>query len=399
MLSKNAAGANDTADVIRHTLPVVEQSIGDISQRFYHRMFTAQPELLHDLFNRGNQANGSQQQALAGSIAVFARASVTHPEVPPRAMLERIAHKHASLNITPEQYRIVYEHLFAAIADVLGDAVTPEVAAAWSEVYWTMADTLVDIENELYRSSDAPDRNTWRTYRVTARYRETADVTTFQAVPADGSAAPAGRPGQYVSVQVPVSDGAKQIRQYSLTNTHNGTVQFAVKRVADDPAGEVSTRLHEHVHEGDLLRISAPFGDVVLSDGDHPVVLASAGIGATPIVSMLNHLANTGSRRTVTAVHADTTPQNHPLRGDFEQLLGKLPNGTGHVFYESPGPGHPPERTGYVDLRTVPVPTDSTAYLCGPLPFLRSMHSQLVDVGVSPDAIHYEVFGPDLWFE
>src|SRR5699024_7579262 len=155
--------------VIRHTLPVVEQSIGDISQRFYHRMFTAQPELLHDLFNRGNQANGSQQQALTGSIAVLARASLTHQEVPPRAMLDRIAHNPASVNIAAEEYRSVYAQLFAAVADVLGDAVTLEVAAAWSEVYWTMADTLVDIEDELYRSSDAPDRNTWRTYRVTAR--------------------------------------------------------------------------------------------------------------------------------------------------------------------------------------------------------------------------------------
>src|SRR5699024_2080842 len=294
-----------------------------------------------------------------GSIAVFAQAIVNDPETPPRAMLERIAHKHASLNITPEQYQLVYEHLFAAIADVLGEAATPEVAAAWSEVYWTMADTLVDIENDLYRASDAPDRDTWRTHRIVARYRETADVATFQAVPADGSPAPAGKPGQDVSVQVPVGDGAKQIRQHSLSNTHDGTVQFAVKRVADDPAGEVSTQLHDNINEDDLLRISAPFGDVVLADDQQPVLLASAGIGATPIVSMLNHLANTGSQQQVTAIHADTTPDTHPLRGDFEQLPGKLPNGTGHVFYENPGSDHPAERTGYVDLRTVPVPADS----------------------------------------
>lgn len=391
--------SNQSAEVINDTLPVVEQSIKDISRRFYDQMFTAHPELLRDLFNRGNQANGSQQQALAGSIAVFARASVNHPDVPPRAMLDRIAHKHASLNITPEQYQVVYEHLFAAIGDVLGDAVTPDVANAWSEVYWTMADTLVEIENDLYRSTGASDRDTWRTYRITARHRETSDVATFQAVPADGSPAPEGKPGQYVSVQVPVSDGARQIRQYSLTNTNNGTVQFAVKRIADDPAGEVSTRLHDEVHEGDLLRISSPFGDVALADGESPVLLASAGIGTTPIVSMLNHLADTGSHRTVTAVHADSAPATHPLRADFEQLLGKLPHATGHVFYENPEPGHPVERTGYVDLRSVPVHTDSTAYLCGPLPFLRTMHSQLIDAGLSEDAIHYEVFGPDLWFE
>ncbi len=110
---------------IRATLPAVGAAIGDIADLFYEKLFAAHPELLRDLFNRGNQASGDQRRALAGSIAAFATALVEHPDTRPDVMLERIAHKHASLGVTPDQYEVVHTHLFAAIADVLGDAVTP----------------------------------------------------------------------------------------------------------------------------------------------------------------------------------------------------------------------------------------------------------------------------------
>lgn len=132
---------------VRATLPAVGAGIDDIADLFYRKLFDARPELLRDLFNRGNQASGAQRQALAGSIASFAAQLVEHPDVRPDAMLIRIANKHASLGITPQQYEVVHTHLFAAIAEVLGDAVTPEVAAAWDEVYWLMANALITIES------------------------------------------------------------------------------------------------------------------------------------------------------------------------------------------------------------------------------------------------------------
>ncbi|GAA1898890.1 hypothetical protein GCM10009753_30100 [Streptantibioticus ferralitis] len=115
---------------IRATLPAVGAAIDEIAAVFYTKLFAAHPELERDLFNRGNQANGAQRQALAGSVAAFASALIEHPDVRPDTMLTRIAHKHASLGITRDQYEIVRTHLFAAIADVLGEAVTDEVAAA-----------------------------------------------------------------------------------------------------------------------------------------------------------------------------------------------------------------------------------------------------------------------------
>ncbi|MER5554999.1 globin domain-containing protein [Streptomyces sp. NPDC002793] len=386
---------------VRATLPAVGAAIGDIADLFYRKLFEAHPELLRDLFNRGNQASGAQRQALAGSIAAFATQLVEHPDTRPDVMLSRIANKHASLGITAPQYEIVHTHLFAAIAEVLGDAVTPEVAAAWDEVYWLMANALIAIEERLYAHRAVAAGDVWREWTVTSRAEDTQDVATFRITPSDGTPAPGFRPGQYVSVQVELPDGARQIRQYSLTGTTGaGHRTFSVKRVRgeDGPEGEVSAHLHARLSPGDRLRVSAPYGDLVL-DGtdDAPLLLASAGIGCTPILSMLEHLAEEGHPSPVTVVHGDRSPADHALRVDHAALTGGLPDASAHFWYEHPEPGHPAHRTGTVDLSGLPVAPRTRAYLCGPLPFMRAVRSQLLDKGVSAADIHYEVFGPDLW--
>ncbi|MEU2868909.1 globin domain-containing protein [Streptomyces olivoreticuli] len=386
-----------STEIVRATLPAVGGAIGEITPLFYDKLFADRPDLLRDLFNRGNQANGTQRQALAGAIAAFATALVEHPEIRPDAMLSRIAHKHASLGIAPEQYPLVQRHLFAAIAEVLGDAVTPEVAAAWDEVYWLMAGALIAIEARLHEEAGTPDGDTLVPYRIVGRLRETAEVTTFLVRPLDGRPLPASRPGQYVSVQVELPDGARQIRQYSLSGHPDDALQFSVKRLAGDPDGEVSHHLHDRLGVGDTLLVSAPFGDVVLDGGDAPVLLASAGIGCTPMIGMLSHLAATGATRRVIAVHADRGESTHAFRTDLLQLTAKLPDAVAHVWYEEPEAGHPADRTGRADLAAIDIPAGTTAYLCGPLPFLRSVRTQLLAAGVAAADIHYEVFGPDLW--
>ncbi|MFJ7148027.1 globin domain-containing protein [Streptomyces sp. NPDC100445] len=385
-----------SAATVRATLPAVGAGLGEITERFYGRLFAARPELLRDLFNRGNQASGTQQRALAGSIAAFASHLLDHPDRRPDAMLARIAHKHASLGITEEQYEVVHEHLFAAIAEVLGDAVTPAVAAAWDEVYWLMAHALVAVEKRLYEESGGPG---FREFEVVERITETADAVTFRLRPADGGPVAAFRAGQYVSVRVALADGARQIRQYSLSGAPGETVrQITVKRVRGGaaPDGEVSHHLHTRVHPGDLLELSEPFGDLVLAGGpDTPLLLASAGIGVTPMAAMLADLAASGHRGPVTVVHGDRSPADHALRADQRAYADALPDASVHLFYERDAA--PGERTGLVDLAGIAVPPGTHAYLCGPLPFLRAVRAQLIGRGVAPADVHYEVFGPDLW--
>ncbi|MFF4351238.1 globin domain-containing protein [Streptomyces sp. NPDC001530] len=394
----------ESAALVRATLPVVAESLDEITSRFYGAMFRDRPELLDGMFNRGNQASGAQRRALAGSIAAFATALLEEPDVRPDALLSRIAHKHAAVGVTDDQYTIVHKYLFGAIAEVLGEAVTPEVAAAWDEVYWLMAGALIGQEARLYQDAGVAPGRIWRQWTVAERRDETPDVVSFVVRPADGEPAPEARAGQYVSVRVQLPDGVHQLRQYTLSSDPGGDLRrITVKRVAgtaDGPDGEVSNLLHDTVRTGDELTLSPPFGDVVLddpADATVPLVLVSAGIGCTPMTGMLAHLAALGSTRPVLVLHADRSPAEHALRTETRDLGERLPAARAVFWYEHPGPEEPAARVGLMDLDGVELPDGATVFLCGPLPFMRDVRGQLLRTGVPARRIRYEVFGPDLW--
>ncbi|MBT2381349.1 hemin transporter [Streptomyces sp. CB00316] len=391
----------DSAAVVRATLPAVGGALDEITARFYGTMFAEQPDLLDGLFNRGNQATGGQRRALAGSIAAFAQALLADPETRPDALLSRIAHKHAALGVTEDQYTIVHKYLFRAIAEVLGEAVTPQVAAAWDEVYWLMAGALIAQEARLYQQARVDPRHPWRKWTVVERREETPDVVSFLLRPADEDPVPPARAGQYVSVRVRMPDGIHQVRQYSLSGAPGDQLRrVTVKRVAslsDAPEGEVSNQLHRTVGAGDELTLSAPFGDVVLDEADSPLLLVSAGIGCTPMVGMLEHLAATGATRPVTVLHADRSPADHALLSDTHRLVGRLPAARAEFWYEQNAAAEPGAHSGLMDLRGLKLSAGTDVYLCGSLPFMRAVRAQLLDSGVPARHIRYEVFGPDLW--
>jgi nitric oxide dioxygenase len=293
-----------------------------------------------------------------------------------------------------------------AIVDVLGDAVTPEVAAAWDEVYWLMANLLINKERGLYNAVHLSPETIWRTWRVVQRIQETADVVSFVVERTDERDVKPSLPGQYVTLKMTMPDGVQQPRQYSLTKADDGQHrQFAVKRVhgLPTPDGEMSSLLHNDVQVGDEVVLSAPFGDVVLEYTDRPLVMASAGIGITPMAGMLSHLVQSGSRRQVMLLHADDSEASFPLRAQVREDLAKLADGTLKTWLlipaETAGTGEASGSvfSGFMDVSDVELPDDAEYYLCGPLPFLKSVRSALIAGGVPAKDIQYEVFGPDLW--
>ncbi|MFS8098973.1 globin domain-containing protein [Lentzea alba] len=377
-----------SALVVRATLPVVRDHAAEIAAEFYPSMFAAHPELLN-LFNQGNQASGKQQVALAAAVVAYAQHLLDGTPFGPIA--ERIAHKHVSLGVRPDQYPIVGRHLIGAVATVLGDAVTPEVAAAWEEVYWLFAVSLIAAEARLFQTANTTPETLWRPWRVAKRDEEAVDTVSFTLLPDDGGPVPAFAPGQYVSVAVDLPDGHRQPRQYSLSQAPGrDELRITVRRVRGVdgvPDGAVSNFLHDHVQADHTLLVGPPAGEVTLEHGDRPVVLISAGIGITPMLSMLDHLSAAQPERTVVAVHAEISADRHAHREEYARLAGFQQL----TWYEN-GDGH----TGRIDVDAIPLPSGAVIHLCGPIPFMRDMRAGLLRRGVHADDIKYEVFGPGM---
>ena len=381
----------EQAEIVTQTLPVVGANIEKITPNFYNRMFAAHPELIADTFNRGNQKQGAQQKALAASVATFA-ATLVDPDAPaPEELLSRIGHKHISVGIKPEQYPIVHRHLFDAIEEIL----TPEVFQgavrdAWDAVYLEMQRVLINFEKGLYDDLGVEAGDVFRAAHVVSREERGDDVAVF-SVKLDDEFPVSYLPGQYISVRQTMPDGAGQLRQYSLVGGKEGVLTFAVRRVdasEDLPAGEVSTQLWERVQPGDAIEISLPAGDLVLdTKSDDPVVLISAGIGATPMIGMLDALVAADSKRDVVVLHADRAEAADALRAERDNAVAALANARQQVWYEP----------DLMDLTDVDLPEGAQYYLCGGNGFLQAVRKQLADRGVDRSNVHFELFSPNDW--
>ncbi|MBS0356008.1 MAG: hypothetical protein JSR83_19150 [Proteobacteria bacterium] len=386
--------------LIEATVPVLLANGEAITRHFYSRMFSHHPEL-KNLFNMGNQASGNQAQALASAVYMFAKHMDKPETIGP--VLDRIAHKHVSLGITPAQYTIVGRHLMASLGEVLGAAITPEIAAAWDEVYWLMATELVAREARLYQERDWQAGQAWPVMDVAHKEVTSADTVALTLKPRDGAALPDFVPGQYLSVALPIPEaGLTQVRQYSLSDAPGKDGwRITVKRVAEGdaaPAGAVSSLIHSNIEIGDQIRVGPPAGDFRLLGDTRPVALISAGVGITPMVSMLRHLAATQPERPVLFAYATAAADRYPHRDEVEACVEALADARYHLWLEDTDTD-PQALPGRMNLGSVELPDDGDFYLCGPLPFMQEQRRKLLDAGVSRDRIHYEVFGPDLFAE
>ena len=386
------------------SVPVLKEHGLSITTRFYESMFKENPWLTN-LFNMGNQANGSQQQSLASAVFAYAANYSNSDALAP--VLNRIAHKHASVGLKPAHYPIVGRHLLKAIEDVLGSAATPELIAAWDEAYWLLAGELIAAESRLYdRSGTVADQRL--PMRVTERVQQADNIVSLTLEPVPGGELKSFLPGQYVSVVVELSPNVFQQRQYSLSDAPNGkSWRISVRRAEGPeqaPDGAVSSWIHAHVQVGDTLMVSQPFGDFApVLDGEGPIALLSAGVGITPMVSSLNTLAQKQSKRPVVFGYAVREASHLAHLDDLAAAMKQLPDLHTHLYLESGEDfafNGVQGEAGRMDAGQLlvqhPALINADFYLCGPLPFMQAQRAALLDKGVPEAKIHREVFGPDL---
>lgn len=372
--------------LIQQSLPLVANAGVSVTEHFYARMFRLNPELKH-IFNLSNQASGKQPLALFAAIARFAT-FLGEPEKL-EGLKKQIAQKHVALSILPEHYPIVGTHLIATLNELFPNEFTKDIEAAWVAAYGIICDLLITEEAGLYHHNQA-QLGGWvgaRAFTIANIVEESRDVKSFYLAPCDGKPIMDFTAGQYLTVQVqPDGQAYRQMRHYSLTGKFGNQYRISVKR-----DGLVSGFLHER-QVGDVVNVSAPAGDFTLKVNNKNKVFISAGVGITPMIAMLN----TAVAKTSSAcwfLHACQNPSTHSFKRDLALIADNNANVTFVTWYEEMTDGGHSGLMNINECATLPL-ENSDFYLCGPLGFMKSVYQQLIAIGVQPDSIHYELFGP-----
>jgi len=397
-----------TIRTVKATAPAVAQHAETITRRFYSLMFVGNPEV-KAFFNQAHQHSGGQQKALAGAICAYAANIDNLGALGPA--VELIAQKHCSLGIQREQYPIVGKHLLVAIRDVLGDAATEDVIAAWAEAYGFLAEVCIGRETEIYQeqASAAGGWNGYRKFRVEQRVVECENVTSFYLKPSDGKALRDFKPGQYITVNLSHPATPTSPRNYSLSDRPGlSHYRISVKREAaptlSTPAGLISNLLHDQVQPGDELSIGPPCGEFTLDaplSNSKPIVLLAGGIGITPLLSMLKILSQQTTTTPVYFVHASQNSRLHAMGGEVRDAARLRSGIHTHFRYNAPltddlSAGRC-DSIGRVDLpflQQILPANDAQFYFCGPKLFMSGVHSALMEWQVDESQIHFEFFGP-----
>lgn len=386
-----------TLEIVKATVPVLEEHGTAITTVFYKNMFNQHPELL-DIFNETNQKLGRQQTALAMTVLAAAKhldkLAVLLPQV------TQISHKHRALQILPEHYPIVGHHLIGAIKEVLGEAANDDIIDAWTEAYDEIADVFIQLEKTMY------EQEMWEgfaPFKITEKVEAATDIAAFTVVPVNDDIDLSKLSliaGQYITVKADPEDSDHlALRHYSLYSaTSDKGIQFAVRRDnRNEHYGLVSNHLHDHLDVGDTILLSAPAGDFELNQdliqqNDIPLVLVSAGVGVTPILSMLEAQVTANPKRPIVWVYACQNKEHHAFDSKVNELLAAADNVEKHIFYFESG-----QILDEAWLANLPKPAD--IYVCGSMMFMESIIDGLMALDHGVDSVHYEPFGPKMSLE
>jgi len=365
------------AQIVKATAPAVAPKVRDIVNDFYPRMFKNNPEA-KAFFNPANQFAEPPLQRLALANSIVAYASNIDDLSPLTGAVETIAHKHCGLGVEPQHYSIVHKNLMESIGHIMGDAVTPEIGAGWSEAVLALAKVLYETEGKLYKEAEERPGG-WKgvkDFRVVGTRSVAKDCVELTFKPVDGEGPIDFTPGQFLTLHLH-KDGATP-RHYTVTNAPGKDyLQCCPKLI---PGGFVSSALHA-LKEGDVVGLAAPFG--VFKMNGRPAVLISAGVGATPMKCFLDSAPSSVKF----ILHVDKDEAAHPFKSEMEASAA----GTRFVYTRASGR---PTAAALVEESLKPYLPDCDFFLCGPSPFLSDMKEALSSAGAK--SINLDVFGPTL---
>ncbi|MFG1610381.1 MOSC domain-containing protein [Actinoplanes sp. NPDC049265] len=270
----------------------------------------------------------------------------------------------------------------------------PALSPGWQASFRAMLDQPEAAGGNagLVDATPPPAWTGFRGLRVVAVEPESSTIASITLADPDGTPLPAALPGQFLTVRV----GPGLVRSYSLS----GPPGDARYRISVKREGAASRYLHSRVRPGDVIDSAAPRGSFVLRPGASPVVLVSGGVGATPVLAMLHQLAAEASGREVWWVQAARSGAERPFAAEAADLLARLPRAHSYVCLSRPAPadrlGRDYDTAGRLSadlLRTLRLPPDADAYLCGPAAFLTDVTAALVETGLPATGVHTEVFG------
>ncbi|WP_026799312.1 globin domain-containing protein [Pontibacillus halophilus] len=384
--------------IVYETVPVLEEKGVAITTAFYKQLFSNHPELWN-VFNHRNQEEGKQQKALAHALLLAAKHIQHLDQLTP--VVQQIAHKHRSVEVKREHYPVVGYYLLQAMREVLELPEDHPVLLAWKEYYYALADVFITAEQQLYKEA-AEQSGGWegeRAFTVTSIVEENATMKSLYLSPADGKEIPLFEPGQYVTLyhRIP-EEPYTHIRHYSLSNAYQpGVYRITVRKEGEGTTrGKVSHYLHNHITLGDQLSLTAPAGTFTLNRGDkNPVVLLAGGSGITPLISMMNTIANETPKRSVKLLTVNRSKFDHPFMEELEQLTEKMEDT--HVQYIPSGSAAEVNRDDIQQLiiEQIRMCAENTEYyISGPETFVTDLMHVLEKQGVSAESIKTEVFNP-----
>jgi ferredoxin-NADP reductase/MOSC domain-containing protein YiiM/ferredoxin len=278
----------------------------------------------------------------------------------------------------------------------------PALSPGWQGSFRALLDADASRGNAgLSTASPPPAWAGFRRLKVSAIAHESDEVISVRFDDPAGKPLPAARPGQYLTLRIQPNDAARPLlRNYSLSGPPAaGYYRIAIKRERD---GAASGYLHSRLAVGDQLDVAAPRGTFILDQSHDPLLLISAGIGATPVMAMLNVVAEERSARQIWWLHSARNGHQHSFAAEARTLLAECPNTRVRIYYSQPSSddvkGRDFDSAGHLTpalLLELEPPRNAHAYICGPTKFMNEVSAALASIGLDAARIHTEPFGPE----